>query len=134
MILVIVLISMPATGYTWKGDDIAAPAGPVCCLYTVKQKVYTQCLIRRTEGRGLGGCSCVGGTSYTRWTIKWTRVSSGGGGHRAPKCSTFPNIQSLSSSILPILLMVIECKVYVNECDVWGSSKPTNLRSSLIYS
>ena len=46
--------------------------GPVYCLYTVKQKVYTQCLIRRMEGRDPGECSCVGGTSYTRCTIKWT--------------------------------------------------------------
>ena len=31
------------------------------------------------------------------------------------KCSTSPNIQSLPSSKLPILLMVMECRVYVNE-------------------
>ena len=80
MILVSVL-SMPATDYTWKGDVIAAPPGPVYCLYTVKQKVYTQ-KGGQPQGRGPGGCSCMGETCVTRGPVFHLR------GHIAPKCST----------------------------------------------
>ena len=38
--MILVIITMPATGYTWKGDGIA-PAGPLYCLYTPRNRHNT---------------------------------------------------------------------------------------------